>query len=327
MILPGPSGAPVPESSNPESSNPEPVSTEPVSTESFSDEHANLDQLETLDVVRALANDQARAVNAVLEAAPAIARAADLAVERLQRGGRLIYAGAGTSGRLSFLDAAELTPTFSWPRDRALVLIAGGNGAIVQAVEGAEDHFEQGKLDAGALNITANDSVIGIAASGNTPYVLGVLEVARTAGALTIGISCNPGTKVLEASDVPIAIVTGAEVISGSTRLKAGTAQKITLNSLSSTIMVKLHKVHGNLMVDVQATNIKLVDRAVRLTQRVTGANEHDARLALASSDWQVKTASLMLLRGLDARDAKQQLDDLQGNLRRALEFSSESGV
>jgi N-acetylmuramic acid 6-phosphate etherase len=314
MTLPDPGGAP------------EPVSTEPISTESFSNEHANLDQLETLEVVRALANDQARAVNAVLEAAPAIARAADLAVERLRRGGRLIYAGAGTSGRLSFLDAAELTPTFSWPRERALVLIAGGNGAIVQAVEGAEDHFEQGKLDAAAVNITANDSVIGIAASGNTPYVLGVLEVARTAGALTIGISCNPGTKVLEASDVPIAIVTGAEVISGSTRLKAGTAQKITLNSLSSTIMVKLHKVHGNLMVDVQATNIKLVDRAVRLTQRVTGANEHDARLALASSDWQVKTASLMLLRGLDARDAKQQLDDLQGNLRRALELQAESG-
>jgi N-acetylmuramic acid 6-phosphate etherase len=299
---------------------------EPVSdtTESFSAEHANLDQLDTLEVVWALVNDQARAVQAALKAAPAIARAADLAVERLNRGGRLIYAGAGTSGRLSFLDAAELTPTFSWPRDRARVLMAGGDGAIVRAVEGAEDNLEQGKFDAFALKIAANDTVIGIAASGNTPYVLGVLEVAREAGALTIGISCNPGTKVLEACEVPIAIITGAEVISGSTRLKAGTAQKITLNSLSSAIMVRLHKVHGNLMVDVQATNIKLVDRAVRLTQRVTGANEHDARLALASSDWQVKTASVMLLKSLDSRDAKQLLDEVHGNLRQALEAKPE---
>jgi N-acetylmuramic acid 6-phosphate etherase len=315
MNDPTPPGPPQTEASSTETS-----STETSSTETFSTEHADLDRLETLEVVRALVNDQTRAVQAVLEAATDIARAADLAVERLNRGGRLIYAGAGTSGRLSFLDAAELTPTFSWPRDRARVLMAGGDGAILQAVEGAEDDLERGRIDALGLNIRENDAVIGVAASGGTPYVLGVLEVAREAGALRVGISCNPETRVLEACDVPIAILTGPEVISGSTRLKAGTAQKITLNSLSSAIMVRMHKVHGNLMVEVQATNAKLVDRAVRLTRRVTGANEHDARLALAASDWRVKTASVMLVRGLDSRDAQQRLDDVNGHLRRALE-------
>ena len=288
-------------------------------TESINEALRDLDLQSTLEVVSALATDQRQAIEAVIAASAGLARAADLAVERLQRGGRLVYAGAGTSGRLAFLDAAELTPTFSWPMNRALVCMAGGDGAVRQAVEGAEDDRTAGRQAALALGLNANDVLIAVAASGTTPYALGALDAALEVGALRIGVANNPGTPVLAGSEVPILLDTGAEAISGSTRLKAGTAQKIALNTLSSTIMVRLGKVYGNLMVDVQATNAKLVGRAIRLTVAATGADADAARATLEACGWHVKTAIIMLERKLNADQAKALLGSVDGHVRAAL--------
>jgi N-acetylmuramic acid 6-phosphate etherase len=288
-------------------------------TETVNPQYQDLDTWDTGRVVQALADDQLGAIEAVRRAVSRIAQAADLAVERLRRGGRLIYAGAGTSGRLGFLDSAELPPTFSWPPERSLVCIAGGEGAIRRAAEGAEDDLEAGKRDFLAHHPTPEDVVIALAASGTTPYPQGVLLAAREMGALRVGIANNPHTPVLQLSEVPIALETGPEVISGSTRLKAGTAQKIALNTLSSAIMVRLGKVYGNLMVDMQATNTKLVQRAIRLTQMATGASEEEAKAALEACGWRVKTAIVMLKKNLGAGGAQTLLDSVEGSVRRAL--------
>lgn len=288
-------------------------------TETISEQYRDLDTWDTAHVVQALADDQMGAVEAVRRATPQIAQAADLAVERLRRGGRLIYGGAGTSGRLGFLDSAELPPTFSWPPERSLVCIAGGERAVWRAVEGAEDDLEAGRRDFLAHNPTANDVVIALAASGTTPYPQGVLLAAKEVGTLRVGIANNPDTPVLQLADVAIALETGPEVISGSTRLKAGTAQKIALNTLSSAIMVRLGKVYGNLMVDVQATNIKLKGRALRLARIATGASEEVARGALEACGWRVRTAIVMLKKSLDAAEAQALLNSVDGNVRRAL--------
>lgn len=289
-------------------------------TESVDARYPNLDQLRTPDLVAALAEDQRNAVEAVVRAEQAISSAVDLAVVRLSRGGRLIYAGAGTSGRLAFLDAAELTPTFSWPASRALVCMAGGREAVFQAVEGAEDDLEAGRRDVLAFAPTMDDVIIGIAASGTTPYVLGAFAAAKSVGALSIGIANNADTPVLAACDAPIPLETGPEVISGSTRLKAGSAQKMTLNTLSSSIMVRLNKVYGNLMVDLQATNAKLVKRAIRLTVIATGSSPEEARAALEACGWKVKTAVVMLRLKLNADAARERLERVQGSVRLALE-------
>jgi N-acetylmuramic acid 6-phosphate etherase len=293
--------------------------TQPSSTESINPSTQNLDLLEPRELVSTFIEDQFNAVQAVKNAAPEIARAVELTVSRLEQGGRLIYAGAGTSGRLAFLDAAELIPTFSWSKSRALVAMAGGNGAVFNAVEGAEDNFDQGRDDVLALEPTKNDVVIAIAASGTTPYALGALEAARSVGALRIGISNNPNAPILEQADVGILLETGAEVISGSTRLKAGTAQKIALNTFSSSVMVRLHKVYGNLMVDLQATNIKLVKRAIRLTVLATNKTETQATEALESCGYHIKTAIVMLERQLNAEKAQALIEQHQGNVRACL--------
>ena len=290
------------------------------STESINLTTQNLDLLEPQELVETFIEDQFNAVQAVKNAAPEIARAVKLAVLRLERGGRLIYAGAGTSGRLAFLDAAELIPTFSWTKERALVAMAGGSKAVFNAVEGAEDDFEQGRLDVLHLEPNQNDVVIAIAASGSTPYALGALEAAKSVGALRIGISNNANAPILEHNDVGILLETGSEVISGSTRLKAGTAQKIALNTFSSSVMVRLHKVYGNLMVDLQATNIKLVKRAVRLTVLATNKPEPEATRALESCGYHIKTAIVMLMRQLNAEDAKALLEQHHGNVRACLQ-------
>lgn len=290
-----------------------------MTTESINPQTQDLDLLATADLVQTIAQDQENAVAAVLAARAQIATAVDLATARLAAGGRLLYAGAGTSGRLAYLDSSELTPTFGWSPAKAIVAMAGGRDAVFKAVEGAEDDFAMGKQDTLALKPSANDVLIGIAASGATPYVLGALEAAKEVGALRIGLSNNPNAPVLHNADVPILLETGAEAISGSTRLKAGTAQKIALNTLSSSIMVRLNKVYGNLMVDVQATNIKLVARAVRLTCLATGANEANAQAALEQCGWHVKTAIVMLRKSLDATAAKTLLESVQGSVRRAL--------
>jgi N-acetylmuramic acid 6-phosphate etherase len=217
------------------------------------------------------------------------------------------------------LDGVELLPTFSWPSERALGLLAGGSGAMFLAVEGAEDDAAQGQADIRAVNPTPQDVVIGIAASGTTPYVLGALQAGHAAGALTIGLTNNPGTPVAQQAQIGIVLDTGPEVISGSTRLKAGTAQKIALNTLSSALMVRMHKVHGNLMVDLRATNAKLVRRAEQLTVMATGTSVEHARQALQACGYRVKVAIVMLLAGVDAEAAQQRLDRSRGRIEDAV--------
>ncbi len=269
--------------------------------------------------MRAFTADQIEAARVVDAAAPALARAVDAAGPRIAAGGRLIYAGAGTSGRLGLLDSVELPPTFRWPKDRAVALLAGGARALYEAVEGAEDDRAQGAADLRALKPGPNDVCLALAASGSTPYVLGVIEAARAAGALTIGIANNPGAPVAAQAEIGVTLATGSEVISGSTRLKAGTAQKIALNTLSSAIMVRLHRVHGNLMVDVMPTNAKLRRRAVALTVRATGADEAAAQRMLEGCAFQVKVAIVALKRGFDAAAARAALAGAGGSVRRAI--------
>jgi N-acetylmuramic acid 6-phosphate etherase len=293
--------------------------SQPLKTETPSAHHQDLDLYDSARLMEVFIDDQRSAVEAVRAAAPTLAAAVDAALPRIAAGGRLLYAGAGTSGRLGVLDSVELVPTFSWPRERAVAVLAGGEGAMFVAVEGAEDDEPQGRRDIEALTPTPDDVLIGIAASGHTPYVLGALAAGRAAGSLTIAMANNPGAAVLAAGEHAILLDTGAEVISGSTRLKAGTAQKIALNTFSSALMVKLHKVYGNLMVDMKATNAKLVRRAVALTMRAAGANESAARAALDQCGFHVKTAVVMLLRQLDAAGAQALLARHAGDVRGAL--------
>lgn len=281
--------------------------------------HAQLDQYPTEDLVAAFVDDQHLAVSAVHAATADLARAVDKATERLARGGRLVYVGAGTSGRLGVLDSVELLPTFSWPPERAIALIAGGERAMYRAVEGAEDDAAQGARDVAGVGVGPDDVVILLAASGATPYVLGAIDAARQAGALTIGLANNPDAAVTRQAEIGITLATGSEVISGSTRLKAGTAQKIALNTLSSAIMVRLNKVYGNLMVDLQPTNAKLYRRAVRLAVLATGADEERARSVLEACNYRVKTAIVALVKGVAVDAADALLEANAGSVRRAL--------
>jgi N-acetylmuramic acid 6-phosphate etherase len=291
-----------------------------VSTETPDPRHPRLDRYATPDLVAAFVDDQFDAVAAVRAAVPEIARAVDAAVPRLRAGGRLIYIGAGTSGRLGVLDSVELTPTFDWPRERARALMAGGDPAMYVAVEGAEDDAPQAAQDLHRLGPTENDVVLCVAASGSTPYVLGALQHARMCGALTIGIANNPGSTVVALAEIGITLATGAEVISGSTRLKAGTAQKIALNTFSSAVMVRLHKVFGNLMVDLRASNAKLIARAERLTMLATGCNAQQARDTLAQCGWHTKTAIVAIERDIDVTLADRLLDAAAGDTWAALD-------
>jgi len=290
-----------------------------LSTETPSDRHPDLDLYATDDLVRAFTTDQVHAATVVHAAAAQLARAVDAAVPHIAAGGRLLYAGAGTSGRLGLLDSVELFPTFGWPKARALALIAGGRPALFEAVEGAEDDRAQGAADLRALQPTVNDVVIALAASGATPYVLGVLEAAKTAGVFSIGIANNPDAPVTRAADIGITLDTGSETISGSTRLKAGTSQKIALNTLSSAIMVRLNKVYGNLMVDVLPTNAKLYRRAIALTVRATGVDAAAAQRTLEACNYRVKVAIVALLKKTDVTAAQAALEACEGSVRRAL--------
>lgn len=290
-----------------------------LKTETPSLQHQNLDEYSVNDLVNAFADDQLDAVNAVRAASAEIAAAVDAAMPRMERGGRLMYVGAGTSGRLGLLDSVELYPTFSWPKSRAVALLAGGKQAVFEAIEGAEDNRDQGAADIRAASVDANDVVLLLAASGGTPYVLGALHAARAAGALTIGIANNVHAPLTLEAEIGITLDTGSEIISGSTRLKAGTAQKIALNTFSSALMVRLNKVYGNLMVDVKPTNAKLIRRSVNLVVLATGATEPVARATLESSDYSVKTAIVAISKRLNARDARALLAQVHGSVRRAI--------
>ncbi len=290
-----------------------------LNTETPNQAHANLDLYSPLDLVNALADDQINAVNAVRAAAAYIARAVEAAVPRIQAGGRLIYSGAGTSGRLGLLDSVELYPTFSWPPERAVALLAGGADAVYVAVEGAEDSVEQGAADIAATKPTANDVVLLIAASGATPYVMGALAEAKKYGALTIAFANNPDAPVTQQAEIGITLNTGSEVISGSTRLKAGTSQKIALNTFSSALMVRLNKVYGNLMVDVKPTNAKLIRRTISLTVLATGCEAALAQTTLEACGHHVKTAIVAIKKNISPQAAAAMLVAADGNIRTAL--------
>ena len=290
-----------------------------LKTEAPSLHHTSLDQYTATDLVNALIEDQTNAVNAVRAASGQLALAVTSSVPRLEAGGRLIYVGAGTSGRLGLLDSVELYPTFSWPRERAVALLAGGQDAILQAIEGAEDKRDQGAADLIATAVGPNDVVIVLAASGTTPYALGALAAARSAGALTIGIANNPDSPVACEAEIGITLDTGAEMISGSTRLKAGTAQKIALNTFSSAVMVRLNKIYGNLMVDLKPTNAKLKRRAVNLTMLATGTDEATARETLGACDFHVKVAIVAIAKTIGVAAATARLAAANGNVRKAI--------
>ena len=290
-----------------------------LKTETPSQAHAALDQYPTPELVNVFVDDQINAVNAVRAAAPSIAAAVDAALPRMEAGGRLIYVGAGTSGRLGVLDSVELYPTFSWAHGRAVALLAGGTEAMFVAVEGAEDDFDQGAADLRSVDVGPDDVVLAIAASGGTPYVLGALQAARAAGALTVGFANNADAPVANEAEIGVTLDTGPEVISGSTRLKAGTSQKIALNTFSSALMVRLNKVYGNLMVDLKATNAKLVRRAVSLTAFATGADEEAARAVLEQCGFHVKTAIVALSKQTSVEQAQALLEAAHGSVRRAL--------
>ena len=290
-----------------------------LNTETPATQHASLDQYPTAELVDVLVDDQFRAVEAVRAAGPRIAAAVGAALPRMEAGGRLLYVGAGTSGRLGVLDSVELYPTFSWPHERAVALLAGGREAMFAAVEGAEDDLAQGALDIQGVRVGPNDVVLLLAASGGTPYVLGALRAARAAGALTVGFANNPDAPVTREAEIGITLDTGAEAISGSTRIKAGTSQKIALNTFSSALMVRLNKVYGNLMVDLKATNAKLVRRAIGLTSFATGADEASAQAVLEQCGYHVKVAIVALSKNIQVEQARALLETTRGSVRAAL--------
>jgi N-acetylmuramic acid 6-phosphate etherase len=257
-----------------------------------------------------------KAVNAIL---PRIEKAIDAVVDRMLQGGRLVYLGAGTSGRLGVLDAAECGPTFSVSTDQVVAFIAGGDSALRLPAEGAEDRPELGIADLKSINLKATDCVVGIAASGRTPYVLGALDYANSVGALTIAITCNPNSEAGKRSAHALDVDSGPELLAGSTRLKSGTAQKLVLNMISTVTMVRLGKTFGNLMVDLQISNEKLQDRAIRIIEKATGATRAASAAALTDSGHEVKVAILMLLLNIDANSAKERLSASQNRIRQAL--------
>lgn len=281
----------------------------------------DLDRRSTLEILELMNREDATVAAAVRAALPAVAEAVEMIAERLRGGGRLIYVGAGTSGRLAVLDAAECVPTFSVDPRLVQALMAGGKAALTTSIEGAEDSREAGRSDLLALNLSARDAVVGIAASGRTPYVVAALEAAGEIGAGTVGVSCNAPAPVLDAAQIRIAALTGPEVLTGSTRLKAGTAQKMILNMISTATMIRLGKVYGNLMVDVKVSNEKLALRARRIVSEVTGVAEAEAARLLAASGSEVKTAVVMALLGIDADAARSLLAQEQGFLRRVIEM------
>ena len=278
----------------------------------------HLDELPTLDMLRVINDEDAKVAEAVRAELPQIARAVDAIAERFGRGGRLFYIGAGTSGRLGVLDASECPPTFSV--DAALVqgIIAGGDRALRLSSEHSEDSPEEGADDLKGAGLGAADTLVGIAASGRTPYVLGAMGYARVQGALTIGLSCVPGSALARSAEIAITPATGPEVLTGSTRLKAGTATKLVLNMLSTGVMVRTGATFGNLMVNVRPTNAKLVDRAERIIAAATGCDEATAARLLPESGMNVKTAILMQRLGLTRERAEQRLLRAQGVLRKA---------
>lgn len=288
-------------------------------SESRNPDTMDLDTLDTLQLLQRINQADQQVPQVIAGILPQVAQAVDAIVAAFRSGGRLIYMGAGTSGRLGILDAAECPPTFSTPPEQVQALIAGGPAAILQAVEGAEDDAAQGVTDVQAIHLSARDVLVGIAASGRTPYVVAAMQYGRELGATTIGISCNPATAVLAAADIPLCAAVGPEVLTGSTRMKSGTAQKLLLNMLSTASMVRSGKVYQNLMVDLHASNQKLLVRAARIVAEATGCSHQQAKQMLSESDYNAKLAILRILTGLAKPEASALLEQQAGFLRQAL--------
>ncbi|WP_447878403.1 N-acetylmuramic acid 6-phosphate etherase [Serratia fonticola] len=289
-------------------------------TESRNPASSQIDTLPTLDLLAVINSEDQKVPLAVAATLPAIAKVVDLVVEAFACSGRLIYCGAGTSGRLGILDASECPPTYGTPREQVVGLIAGGHAAILQAVENAEDNPQMGEQDLRNLDFNARDVLVGIAASGRTPYVLGAMAYARSVGATAVAISCNPNSAMSQAADIAIEPVVGPEVVTGSSRMKAGTAQKLILNMITTGAMIRSGKVYSNLMVDVEATNAKLIQRQVNIVVEATECSPEEAEEALNQCQRHCKTAIVMILGGLSAPEASAVLSKNKGFIRQALQ-------
>jgi len=288
-------------------------------TETPNPRTVNIDQLSTLEMLQVINEEDAGVAAAVGRVLPTIAQAVDAIAERLRGGGRLLYVGAGSSGRLGVLDAAECGPTFSVEPETVQGILAGGDTALIHSAEGAEDDHDMGRRDLLAVNVSARDVVVGIAASGHTPYVIGALETAHERGALTVAITCNEPAPMLDLAQIPIPVIVGPEIIAGSTRLKSGTAQKMILNMLSTASMIRLGKVYGNLMVDVKVTNQKLAQRARNIVMKVTGVSSDEAARLLAQTHNEAKPAIVMAVLGVSADEARARLHAAGGMLRQVI--------
>lgn len=289
-------------------------------TESRNSASSQIDTLPTLDMLTVINSEDQKVPLAVAATLPAVAKVVDLVVEAFAKEGRLIYCGAGTSGRLGILDASECPPTYGTPRELVVGLIAGGHPAILQAVENAEDSPEMGAEDLRNLGFNARDVLVGIAASGRTPYVLGAMAYARSVGATVAAISCNQNSEMSQAADIAIEALVGPEVVTGSSRMKAGTAQKLILNMITTGAMIRSGKVYSNLMVDVEATNAKLVQRQVNIVVEATECSPEEAEDALNQCQRHCKTAIVMILSGLSASEASAVLSKNKGFIRQALQ-------
>lgn len=291
-----------------------------LTTEQNNPESVAIDQMDPIQIAMLMNREDLKVVAAVERVLPEIARAIETVTERVQAGGRLIYIGAGTSGRLGVLDASECPPTFNTPPALVVGLIAGGHRALTNAIEGAEDNRQAGEEDLRGVEVDAKDVVCGIATSGRTPYVLGGLAYAQSLGAATLGVTCNEVSELTEVSDVLIAPVVGPEILSGSTRLKAGTATKMVLNMISTGTMIRIGKTYGNWMVDLRATNVKLKDRSIRIVSGITGLDRQRAESLLARCDGEVKTAIVSQALGVEKIEAQERLKAAAGRLRKAIQ-------
>ena len=297
-----------------------PADMDHLTTEQNNPESVAIDQMDPIQIAMLMNREDLKVVAAVERVLPEIARAIETVTERVQAGGRLIYIGAGTSGRLGVLDASECPPTFNTPPALVVGLIAGGHRALTNAIEGAEDNRQAGEEDLRGVEVDAKDVVCGIATSGRTPYVLGGLAYARSLGAATLGVTCNEVSELTEVSDVLIAPVVGPEILSGSTRLKAGTATKMVLNMISTGTMIRIGKTYGNWMVDLRATNVKLKDRSIRIVSGITGLDRQRAESLLARCDGEVKTAIVSQALGVEKIEAQERLKAAAGRLRKAIQ-------
>lgn len=295
-----------------------------LATERRNQNTLDIDECSSLEVVRKINNEDQSVPTAIERVLPEIAAVVDEVVAAFRKGGRLIYTGAGTSGRLGILDASECPPTYGTPAEMVIGIIAGGDQAIHTAVEGAEDDASAGKDDLKNLDLTKDDVVVGIAASGRTPYAIGALEYSNEIGAVSVALVCSPDSEMSRVARHTIAAVVGPEVVTGSTRMKAGTAQKLVLNMISTASMIGIGKVYSNLMVDVQPSNKKLVQRAKNIVIEATGSSEEEAERALSDHDGYAKAAILQLLTDLSPSDAQALLKKHKGMLKQALqEFKS----